>query len=107
MSESNERHLQTKVDDLRKLIRRINYESNLTFRNLEQENIRLREELQQMRLAYSVLDQNCERFQRAIHYWQYMYEEDDKAGDMESDSQPSGERPSPMENENNDTVAST
>ena len=78
MSDSREREqeLQTKVDNLRKLIRRINYESNQSYNELEQENIKLREELQQMKLAYSVLDQNCERFQQAINYWKFMYEEE-------------------------------
>lgn len=78
MSDSREEELQTKVDHLRKLIRRINYESNQSYKELEQENMKLREELQQMKLAYSVLDQNCERFQKAINYWKFMYEEEDQ-----------------------------
>ena len=73
---AGEAELKAKIEDLRKLIRRINYESNLSYKDLEQENMRLRDQLQQMRLAYSVLDQNCERFQRAINYWRYMYEEE-------------------------------
>jgi hypothetical protein len=78
MIQEREIELQTKIEDLRKLIRRINYESNKNYLELEQENIRLRDELQQMRLAYSVLDQNCERFQKAINYWRFMYEEEEE-----------------------------
>ena len=78
MSESREEILQTKVDHLRKLIRRINYESNQSYKELENENMRLRDELQQKQLAYTVLDQNCERFQQAINYWRKMYDEEDE-----------------------------
>ena len=77
MSDSREKELEIKVDNLRKLIRRINFESNQSFNELEQENIKLRDELQQMKLAYSVLDQNCERFQKAINYWKFMYEDEE------------------------------
>ena len=80
MSQSREDQLQMKVNGLRELIRRINYESNLTFRKLQKENMELREQLQQMKLAYSVLDQNCERFQKAINYWRFMYEEEGNDG---------------------------
>ena len=76
MGPEREAELQNKIKDLRKLIRRINYESNRNFRELEQENIRLRDQLQKVKLAYSVLDRNCERFQKAINYWKFMYEEE-------------------------------
>jgi SMC interacting uncharacterized protein involved in chromosome segregation len=86
MSQTREDQLQTKINDLRNLIRRINYESNLTFKKLQEENMNLREELQQMKLAYSVLDQNCERFQKAINYWKYIYEEEKEEAEVKGGS---------------------
>lgn len=68
------KNLKNKVEELRKLVKRINFENNLSYKELEEENTQLKEKLQQMKLAYTVLDDNCERFQRAINYWRYMKE---------------------------------
>ena len=70
--------LKETVLNLRKLLKRVNFENNIAYRELEAENFVLKDELTKLQLAYNVLDQNCAKFHQAIGYWAMMYGDEEQ-----------------------------
>ena len=81
MSTSEVPQLKETIQNLRKLLKRVNFENNIAYRELEAENLVLKDDLARLQLAYDVLDKHSGRFQQAIGYWEMMYREEEK-GEM-------------------------
>ena len=70
--------LKETIQNLRKLLKRVNFENNIAYRELEAENLVLKDDLARLQLAYDVLDKHSGRFQQAIGYWEMMYREEEE-----------------------------
>lgn len=78
MSANEVPQLKQTIQNLRKLLKRVNFENNIAYRELEAENLVLKDELASLRLAYNVLDKHSNLFQQAIGYWEMMYQEEEE-----------------------------